>query len=121
MWAGTSPGSSRKSPPSRALTPGKLIEMSRISTTGAGVPSGTDVVVIGPPDAAAAGVLKATVTRGVTVAFTARGRPLERSVLALGERRLGRGLVEDRLLGQHPGRDRLTGLDLLGQVHQLLA
>src|SRR3954466_12517996 len=124
MRACTSPGSSRKSTPSRAFTPGKLIEMPRISTTGAGVPSGTGAVVIGPPRGCGGWCPESHVQgtkrpeRGFHGRRPARSRG---SVLAVRQRRLGRGLVEDRLLGQYPGRDRLAGLDLLGQVHQLVA
>src|SRR4051794_23660936 len=86
----TSPGNMRKLTPSSALTPGKEIEMSVISTTGVGVgmsalPRGRMLL------------LRVWWVRGAVAAHPPRvSRTL--LVLAVGQSRLGLLLVEGRLL-----------------------
>src|SRR3954471_9944769 len=119
MSACTSPGSSLNVTPSSALTPGKLMLISRISTTEAGG-SVVDVVAMGglafrwwtwaPP-------------RGLWGEGAARrrrqGSSRGLSVLAIRQRLHGLLLVECLVGHDYPRRHGVTGHYLLGQVHQL--
>src|SRR6185436_727605 len=105
----TSPGRSRKSTPSSARTPGKDLLIAVIVTTGSVIPSDLSgsSVDIGPPHAPG--------SRRRAAALTTR------SVLACRQSGLRLLLGEGGLLGQDALRNRLFGMDLLDQIHQLWA
>src|SRR5829696_4297426 len=125
----TSPGNSRRSTPESAGTPPNAIEMSRISITGWVAPGATlcgwtsICVIFPPPGRLCPGrVLSPERRRGAdwepARQVPGRLRSACRSVLTGGQGRGGLRLVEGAFLGDHALRHRLTGHDLLGQVHQ---